>query len=337
MKVNIKQAKEAIKSIISEGLRRPIFLWGPPGVGKSSIVKQIALELNMELIDLRLSLLEPSDLRGFPKIEDGVTKWFRPEFIPTEGRGILLLDELNVAAPPVQGAAYQLVLDGKVGQTELGKGWYTIAAGNREGDDAFIYHMPSPLRNRFIHIEVEPDLEAFKSYALEKDFPNEIIAYLNWKPDRLHKMLPDAQAFPTPRSWEYVADIMRLKAPDDVKRTLILGAIGEVGEEFLAFVRLKSKLPNLDDIIRGKVKLPDDPSLMYLISSALVHRIIHYRDDKFSLNELLNSLAKFPGDFQAMMLKEILMSKFKNDNNAVSVLLKHPAFKNFANQFAEIL
>ena len=121
-------------------IRQPVFLWGPPGVGKSRLVADVARRQGRKLYDLRAVLLDPVDLRGLPRISDeGITSWCVPEFLPhpqdTE-EGILFLDELNAAPPLVQAACYQLILDRRVGQYRLPDGWAVVAAGNRESDRA---------------------------------------------------------------------------------------------------------------------------------------------------------------------------------------------------------
>ena len=114
----------------------PTFLWGAPGIGKSSIVKQIADSLNIGFIDLRLALMDPTDLKGIPFYdkESHSALWAPPAFLPRDGTGILFLDELNSAPPSVQASAYQLILDRKVGEYELPDGWAIVSAGNRESD-----------------------------------------------------------------------------------------------------------------------------------------------------------------------------------------------------------
>ncbi|MEZ0277326.1 MAG: ATP-binding protein, partial [Roseimicrobium sp.] len=147
---------EYLTSLITHDLRLSVMIWGAPGIGKSSIVAQTARAHDMQFIDLRLSQLAPTDLRGLPVAHDGVSRWFPPEFLPTEGRGVLVLDELNLAPPAMQGMAQQLVLDRRVGSYEVPDGGFIRAAGNRKEDRAAVFDMPAPLANRFIHLEVEP-------------------------------------------------------------------------------------------------------------------------------------------------------------------------------------
>ena len=157
--------KEALIPLIDSQI--PTFIWGSPGVGKSSLVAQIALEKNMKFIDLRLSLLDPTDLRGIPFFakEEKKAVWAKPEFLPDTDcldYGILFLDEINSAPPTIQAAAYQLILDRKIGEYTLPQNYSIIAAGNYETDRGVTYRMPTPLANRFVHLNFDLDFESWK-------------------------------------------------------------------------------------------------------------------------------------------------------------------------------
>jgi len=166
--------------------RRPVFIWGGPGVGKSSVVKQLAETLNVPLQDVRALLLDPVDLRGLPfRGSDGRSKWATPEFLPQDGTGILFLDELNAAPAMVQASCYQLVLDRKVGEYTLPDGWAIIAAGNRDSDRAVTTRMPTPLRNRFVHLEFEVDVQEWSEWAIQAGIRPEVIAFLRFRPELL--------------------------------------------------------------------------------------------------------------------------------------------------------
>ena len=150
--------KKSLISMIDSKI--PVFVWGNPGVGKSSIIKQIANDKAMEFIDLRLSLLDPTDLRGIPffDVNNKSAVWAKPEFLPDTNSlayGILFLDEINSAPPTVQAAAYQLILDRKIGEYTLPVNYAIVAAGNYESDRGVTYRMPTPLANRFVHLDFE--------------------------------------------------------------------------------------------------------------------------------------------------------------------------------------
>ena len=144
------ELEEFLDKVINSSLNKSIMIWGAPGIGKSSIVQSLAIKLNLQFIDLRLSQLAPTDLRGLPvpihssDEGEGTVKWYKPEFLPQSGRGILFLDEINMAPPAMQGVAQQLILDRKIGNYKVPEGWFVFAAGNRKEDKASVFDMPAP-------------------------------------------------------------------------------------------------------------------------------------------------------------------------------------------------
>jgi hypothetical protein len=166
-----------------QGFHTPVMLWGPPGVGKSQVVAQIASKHNVPVIDVRLSQMEPSDLRGIPfRSGNGLVEWAVPAMLPNLDRhgprGVLFLDEITSAAPTVSAAAYQLILDRRLGEYRIPEGWTIFAAGNRQGDRGVTYSMPAPLANRFSHIEFETHLDDWVAWAYAHNIDERVIAFL---------------------------------------------------------------------------------------------------------------------------------------------------------------
>lgn len=263
---------EYLDGLIRHDIKLSTMIWGPPGIGKSSIVAQVAESQKLECIDLRLSQLAPTDLRGLPVAENGVSRWYPPEFLPREGQGILFLDELNLAPPAIQGMAQQLILDRQVGSYRVPEGWFIWAAGNRKEDMAAVYDMPSPLANRFLHLEVEPEFEAFKRYALTHAIHEQIIAFLAFRPDLLHKLAPQQNAWPSPRSWAMASQLHQANLS-------IESAVGTAtAYEFNAFVALYGRVPNIEAILQGdgeSIPFPSEPSLSYATIIGLTSRAKH--------------------------------------------------------------
>jgi hypothetical protein len=258
-----------LNGLIHHDIKLSTMIWGPPGIGKSSIVAQTAEANELAFTDLRLSQLAPTDLRGLPVAEDGVSRWYPPEFLPREGKGILFLDELNLAPPAMQGMAQQLILDRQVGSYRVPEGWFIWAAGNRKEDMAAVYDMPSPLANRFLHLEVEPEFESFKRYALTHGVHEQITAFLAFRPELLHKLTPQQNAWPSPRSWVMASHLHRANLG-------IESAVGTaMAYEFKAFVALYGNIPDLEAILRGEgesIPFPSEPSLSYATIVGLTSR-----------------------------------------------------------------
>jgi MoxR-like ATPase len=263
------ELKTYLIRLVERENRLSLMIWGPPGIGKSSIVAQVAQARGLDFIDLRLSQLAPTDLRGLPVPENGLARWYPPEFLPRAGSGILFLDELNMAPPALQGIAQQLVLDRRVGAYTVPDGWFIWAAGNRKEDRAAIFEMPSPLANRFLHLEVLPDFEAFKDYALLRSFDERLLAFLSFRPTLLHKQDAHAPAWPSPRSWEMANRLLR----DDLE---IAPAVGSgAASEFQTYIGLYASLPDMAPILEGRgagISFPEEPSARYALSIGLTIR-----------------------------------------------------------------
>ncbi len=260
-----------LKKLVDHDLKLSTMIWGPPGIGKSSIVAQTAQAHDMEMIDLRLSQLAPTDLRGLPVAdhEHSVSRWYPPEFLPRAGRGVLFLDEVNLAPPAIQGIAQQLILDRKVGSYSVPDGWFIWAAGNRKEDRAAVFDMPAPLANRFIHLVVESDFESFKAYAVSHNIHEHLLAFLSFRPALLHKLDPQQPAWPSPRSWMMANALYQ--AGLDMAPVVGTGAAAE----FSSFVSIYRRLPDIAEILRGKggeIPFPKEPSLCYAVAAALTMR-----------------------------------------------------------------
>ncbi len=299
----------------------PVFLWGPPGIGKSSIVAQIAQEKNIGFIDLRLSLLDPTDLRGIPFFDakNNAAIWAPASFLPDESQkeGILFLDELNTAAPMVQASAYQLILDRKIGEYTLPEGWSIIAAGNRESDRGVVFRMAAPLSNRFIHLEMESSVEVWMVWAVEKGIDSSIIGFISYRPDALFTFdtQNDSRSFATPRTWAYVNEVLSSEPDADLLMPLISGAIGEeLAAAFLGFRVVASELPDIDSIMEGECsEVPSEPSALHMLSTALSLRIDQTTSSK-KLNNLVGYTLKMPGEFAVMIVQDLRAREIELDH-----------------------
>ena len=315
-----RDVTSTLEALIEQKL--PAFLWGAPGIGKSSIIRQIAARRQIGFIDLRLTLMDPTDLKGIPffDAEHRQAFWAPPAFLPTEGEGILFLDELNTAAPSVQASAYQLILDRRVGEYALPEGWAIVAAGNRENDRGVVYRMPLPLANRFVHLEMEVDVRDWREWAIASGIDPRIIAYIGVHHEALFTFDPksDAKSFATPRSWAFVDGILRTDLPPEQMLRTIGGAIGdETAVDFIAFTRVMHTLPDADAILQGDfpASVNDDVNTQHALSGILVRALLRYPGDRdAALEHLLRFTLTMPPEFAVLTVQDLQRSGVRMDH-----------------------
>ena len=275
------EAKKSIRKCIK--VQRPIFLWGAPGIGKSDIVKQIGDELDREVIDVRLSLWEPTDIKGIPyyNADMGTMTWAPPSELPSDpnSTAILFLDELNSAAPATQAAAYQLILNRRVGTYHLPKGVAIVAAGNRETDKGVTYRMPAPLANRFLHLELKTSFDDWLQWATTNKIHEQVVGYVSFAKQDLYDFDPksSSRAFATPRTWSFVSELLGDDNLDENTLTdLVSGAVGEgLAVKFMAHRKVAKQMPNPEDILSGKVAKCEikEISAMYSLTISLCYEL----------------------------------------------------------------
>ncbi len=289
----------------------PVFIHGSPGIGKSYIVNDIAKRNGLEIIDVRLSQLDAVDLRGIPAIDNGQTVWMPPVFLPSDkdSKGVLFLDELNSAPLSVQAAIYQLVLDRKIGEYSMPKGWKIVCAGNRIDDKGIVFKLPSPLINRMVHIVLEAKYEDFKVWAIKNSIHPFIIGFLGFRPDLLSSEVPGSTetnpAFCTPRAWSMLSNILFLNSDINKIVPIVYGTVGYgAGIEFISFVKVYKQLPNVDGILEGKSNdVPKEPSSLYALTAALIEK---YSDIPQAVN-LFEYSKHLPVEFSVMLIKDLIV------------------------------
>ena len=260
-------SREARKSILTAfKVKRPLFLWGPPGIGKSELVEGITNELGGIMYDCRLGQMEPTDIRGIPYYnkDTGKMDWAPPVDLPDEETAsqypivVLFLDEMNSAPASVQSAAYQLILNRRISKYKLPDNVAIVAAGNRESDKGVTFRMPTPLANRFIHQEMRVDFPSWQEWAVLNKISKDVVGYLSFAKQDLYDFdaKSSSRAFATPRSWTFVSQLLEDDTLDDDTATnLIKGTIGEgLAVKFIAHRKVAGKMPNPADILKGKVK-----------------------------------------------------------------------------------
>ena len=278
------KAKSRISHAITK--KRPVFIWGPPGIGKSDIVHQIGDALDAHVIDVRLSLWEPTDIKGIPyySAEDNKMSWAPPVELPDAAMAsqhkaiILFLDEMNSAAPAVQAAAYQLILNRRVGAYELPDNVYIVAAGNRETDKGVTYRTPAPLANRFVHLELAVSFDDWFNWAVDNKIHKDVVGFLQFAKRDLYDFDPKSpnRSFATPRSWSFVSELLEDNLDDETTTDLVSGCVGEgLAIKFVAHRKVAASMPNPTDILEGKIKeiKSKEISAMYSLTVSLCYEL----------------------------------------------------------------
>ena len=306
--VSPNNAKKSILRAFNK--QRPIFIWGPPGIGKSDIVSQISEDIDAYMIDVRLSLWEPTDIKGVPyyAANDNTMKWAPPAELPDAKMAkkykkiVLFLDEMNSAAPAVQAAAYQLILNRKVGTYKLPDNVLIVAAGNREADKGVTYRMPAPLANRFVHLELKVDFDDWFSWAVKNSIHEDVVGYLTFAKKDLYDFDPKSpsRSFATPRSWSFVSELLEDDDDEATTTDLVSGSVGEgLAVKFMAHRKVSAQLPNPSDVLAGKVKTLDtkEISAMYSLTVSLCYELKEASDksDK-KFDDKVNNFLRFAMD-----------------------------------------
>lgn len=310
--MNINDAKAAMRHVLKTNPKQALMLWGLPGIGKSQAVYQVAEEFDMKVKETRLSQLDPVDIKGVPSVRDGMTVYNPPEEFPREEDGptIWFLDEINAGARATMASAMQLVLDRQTSSYKVPDNVVIWAAGNETTHGAVANAMPSALANRFLHLEVEPDLNAFIDYGLSAGFDYQVLNFLRYRPDLLHSMQKgrDVKGFPSPRTWEFVSrqKVSEIQSPE-LLHNLVKAAVGEgAAIEFLAFLEVFKSLPSLTDILTNPqtADLPEEPSAKYMVVTALVKKA-----EESNIDAILTYLERIDKEFMAMALQDILKTR----------------------------
>ena len=355
--------KESIK------INTAIMLWGPPGIGKSSLIHQIAAEMGREVLDLRLAQLEPTDLRGVPMPDNtiGRARWYLPAFWPDraveatvrevkveekddngkvtivtkqipvragccpQGPGIVFLDEIEKAPISVKNASLQLVLDHKIGTYQLPDDWSIVCAGNREEDGCFSAPLGAALSNRMIHLEIEPDVEAWAMWARDNSVCEDIIGFLHFKPELLYKQTEE-HAFPTPRSWVIASNLMDTVKTQKEQKELLAASIGRgAAQEYVVWQNVyKSVDP--EAVFNGQMPTFDgkEQSFKYAVALAVA---FHLRKRKGGIKKAEEHVSNFLGiltpELRVIFLKQQTLQTMES-------MAKHPAFKDRVKEIMKV-
>lgn len=306
--------------------RWPAFVWGAPGIGKSAIVRRVAEGADMPVIDVRASLLDPTDLRGIPTVGEGRAVWLPPSFLPKESDrpGVLFLDEINAAPPLVQASLYQLVLDRRVGEYVLPPGWWIVAAGNRQHDKAVTFRMSSALANRFVHVTLEPDVDDWREWAIAEALDPLVVSFIGFRPALLWQEPGQEAAYATPRTWQMLSDVLARFGAPDACSDLVPGIVGEgPAREFLAFARSAADMGMIERILADPetAELPQTLDRLFVLTSWFAHSAKRVEVVKAAAA----LLKRLPPEFAVVLARDMLRAQpsFAREKNYVEFLKKH--------------
>ena len=288
--MKLSQAKTIIKAMIQHNLNlKPgasnaeflvPMLWSMPGEGKTTMVEDLAKEMNLAVETVIVAQFDYAELGGFPKLSEDGEEYnrARPFFLPREGcePTVLFLDELPQAVTANQNVMAQLVNERRIGEHKLPANVTIVGAGNPMTSRAGTSQMPSHLKDRLTHLDIETDHEGFRTYALAKGFLPEVTGFINDRPEWLQKFDPSANASPTPRSWERANTILRLQLPSSEERMALKGQIGEAAlTDFVGYLRTWRDLPSAESIfdMPETAEVPQSPDILYALCSNLAHKV----------------------------------------------------------------
>jgi hypothetical protein len=331
------QLKLAVKRAMR--LKRPLMIHGSPGIGKSDIVDQARKEEGYEhMIDLRLSQLDQVDLRGVPSVvsmqvpnplysgkkstepqflEQTTTVWNPPEFLPHQPKTILFLDEINSASPGVMAAAYELILNRRVGKHHLPPDCAIICAGNLASDFAMVNPMPSALKNRMTHLTLDVNNDDWCEWAIGAGIHESVIAFLRFRPGLLNEFeqgnktkeakgkarnMREATAFATPRTWQIMSEFVTDGIEPEIEYETYTGIIGEAAAaEFVGFQKYYRSLPNLDQVLMNPKtsKVPTEPATLYALATGLAARAT-----LDNMERVVQYIERVPKEFQVLTIRD---------------------------------
>jgi hypothetical protein len=349
--VSIATAKAALIAQYADPVlrRRATMLWGTRGVGKSSVVRQVAEHFGVPLVDLRLTTIEPVDIRGAIYADDvqGKTVWFPPEFLPTaeQPAGILFLDELTAADQRLQISAYSLILDRKVGHYVLPDGWQVIAAGNASFHGAVSHDMGTALADRMFHFNVQTVIDAFLEHAVQRGFAPEVMAYLRVRPDKLDdtqaQLAGDHLVGASPRGWEDISNLLQSGLNEAMQRVFVQGRIGAANAaEFFGVLR---ELKSGADVLKLLAARPGPETTALLPRTldglyGLLYGLLAASTDALKLERALEIIEQLPDMDSAVPLPireaqtlamELLMQKALGSGLELAII-DSPAYARYA-------
>lgn len=330
----------------------PLMVWGAPGLGKSSILRKAAQDLGIGFIDVRLAQREPVDIRGLPVPKGDRVEWLVSADWPRDpdSRGIILFDEITAADRSLQVAAYEFILDRRLGELyRVPDGWYICAAGNRTEDRAVATTMSSALANRFMHVELADDVESWASWARVSDIQPSLIGFVRFRPAMLFNQKDEnlERGWPSPRAWERVSRMLDVMAaePEEIVRKMVYGLVGNrAGVEFMEFRKISSAFDDALELMCNPEKdfsVPQRADIKYALCSAVAYHVwrgTSESDANRRLDGFYRIATALPSDFSAMlMLDAVSGSGIISEGEACDRLLRHKGYEAWRQKHGQAL
>ena len=327
-----------------------VMLWGPPGVGKSQAVRQIARQIETQtgkrcaVTDVRLLLFNPIDLRGIPtaNADKTLAVWLKPQIFQMDDCddvvNFLFLDEISAAPQSVQAAAYQITLDRVIGEHKLPDNCIVIAAGNRVSDKSVANKMPKALANRLMHVEIKASVKSWADWARVSGIHPDIISFLKQRSDALlvTEVPSENLAYPTPRTWEMVSDILNhIEADIDKAFPLVSALIGvSMAAELRSWLKLNCKVPDVEEIFAGRCdSIPTTSDATYATVSAMTTYAKEHKDNMDKIRNSIIYAFKLPPDYSVVLMK----SYMNIEPGYTAKLLKIPEFSRWMDMKGKML
>lgn len=311
--VNATELEQALIEDLKAGLTPMVA--SSPGMGKSDIIRSIANNFGLKIIDFRVSQCEPVDMQGYPGIVDGRMTFHIPEYFPVESDPIpegylgwlLFLDEFNSGNKQTEAAAYKLILDREVYKHKLHPKCLIAAAGNLTTDRAIVNTQSTATTSRLTHYRMKVDHQVWIKWANGNDIDHRIISLIKFKPEILHKFDPQTNelTFPSPRTWAFASKIIKDKTEITPLTTIRLaGTVGEgAAVELTSYSEIYQNLPTIEEILANPAtgwRVPKEPSERYAVTTMLAHNCTEKTIEKISI-----AINRLPQEFRVVTLKDI--------------------------------
>ena len=330
----------------------PLMVWGAPGLGKSSILQDVTRELSIGFIDVRLAQREPVDIRGLPVPGPDGVKWLVASEWPRDpnSRGIILFDEITAADRSLQVAAYEFILDRRLGELyKVPDGWYICAAGNRTEDRAVSTTMSSALANRFLHVEIQEDVESWIAWARTHEIHPSVMGFIRYRPGYLFNQEGEnlERGWPTPRAWERVSWMIDVFGLEDTSllRKVVYGLVGNrAGVEFMEFHKINETFDDVLEMMHDPerpVKVPDAADRKYALCAAMTYLVWRGKDEEEEsrrIDGFYRICMELSSDFASMAMMDAMAGN-KRDKSAICAekLFHHPRFKGWSEKHGKAL